>query len=385
MFMEFGKGNWKTAIITGFDAVGQILFGLKDSWARTIWSLTNPGTPFLPDAPMRKSGTASGLDETERATLDVYKETAAKIFNLKLAGLDAEQQAELASARETAAAILAIKGRTLDETEAKNLAAAEKTAAELIKISLENLRKALVDRTSWEMMYSHAKDATEKTKMSLDLLSGMLQDLSTDGAAVWYGFLQATGEITPAAVKAFLEILSMFNSMKTQLEKGYTIPVIVEWFMTGEGIYGKDEEPIYPWTDIGQVPSPTGSGWVDVPGGDWQQNTITGGWRNLKTGENVQYWKDRGYAEGGDFIVPPGFENDSFPMRVQSGEHVTVTPAGLSRAMVYNSGHGGITTPSQVGGSGGDISIVVNNPTPRAAPDSISRELISLNYLGITK
>jgi hypothetical protein len=34
------------------------------------------------------------------------------------------------------------------------------------------------------------------------------------------------------------------------------------------------------------------------------------------------------YAGGADFIVPPGFPNDSFPMRVQSGEHVQVTPAG---------------------------------------------------------
>ncbi len=31
---------------------------------------------------------------------------------------------------------------------------------------------------------------------------------------------------------------------------------------------------------------------------------------------------------GGDFIVPPGFPNDSFPMLVQSGERVRVTPAG---------------------------------------------------------
>jgi hypothetical protein len=32
--------------------------------------------------------------------------------------------------------------------------------------------------------------------------------------------------------------------------------------------------------------------------------------------------------EGGEFTVPPGYENDSFPMRVESGERVSVTPAG---------------------------------------------------------
>jgi hypothetical protein len=33
-------------------------------------------------------------------------------------------------------------------------------------------------------------------------------------------------------------------------------------------------------------------------------------------------------ASGLDFIVPAGFPNDSFPINVQSGEHVSVTPAG---------------------------------------------------------
>lgn len=34
-----------------------------------------------------------------------------------------------------------------------------------------------------------------------------------------------------------------------------------------------------------------------------------------------------GYAAGTNFIVPPGYPNDSYPLRVQSGERVTVTPA----------------------------------------------------------
>ena len=33
-------------------------------------------------------------------------------------------------------------------------------------------------------------------------------------------------------------------------------------------------------------------------------------------------------ANGGDFMVPPGFANDSYPMLVQSGERVKVTPSG---------------------------------------------------------
>lgn len=43
------------------------------------------------------------------------------------------------------------------------------------------------------------------------------------------------------------------------------------------------------------------------------------------------------FAEGTDFIVPPGFPNDSFPMQVESGEHVVVEPRGaVGQQMIHN-------------------------------------------------
>ena len=42
------------------------------------------------------------------------------------------------------------------------------------------------------------------------------------------------------------------------------------------------------------------------------------------------YKVNPGFAEGGSFVVPPNFPNDSYGMGVTSGEHVTVTPAGKS-------------------------------------------------------
>ncbi|HXK36585.1 MAG TPA: hypothetical protein VJ553_03310, partial [Candidatus Paceibacterota bacterium] len=43
------------------------------------------------------------------------------------------------------------------------------------------------------------------------------------------------------------------------------------------------------------------------------------------------------FAQGADFTVPPGYDNDSYPMRVESGEHVTVTPAGQGGGdMIHN-------------------------------------------------
>jgi hypothetical protein len=38
-----------------------------------------------------------------------------------------------------------------------------------------------------------------------------------------------------------------------------------------------------------------------------------------------------GGANGLDFIVPPGYSNDSFPIRAESGEHVQITPANRTQ------------------------------------------------------
>ncbi len=40
------------------------------------------------------------------------------------------------------------------------------------------------------------------------------------------------------------------------------------------------------------------------------------------------------FAGGADFDVPPGFDNDTFPMLAESGEHVTIEPAGAAPAPI---------------------------------------------------
>ena len=42
-----------------------------------------------------------------------------------------------------------------------------------------------------------------------------------------------------------------------------------------------------------------------------------------------------GYANGANFIVPPGYPNDSYMMRVQSGEHVTVDNGGAGSGITF--------------------------------------------------
>lgn len=75
-------------------------------------------------------------------------------------------------------------------------------------------------------------------------------------------------------------------------------------------------------------------------------------------------------AGGADFVVPPGFPNDSFPMRVQSGEHVVVTPAAQGPSFAGGSGGG------RGGGSDAMLAALINNlpgMMARAVRDAMQR------------
>lgn len=70
--------------------------------------------------------------------------------------------------------------------------------------------------------------------------------------------------------------------------------------------------------------------------------TFLGIAENLSTGINQQQYTPLqirgmptgpGFASGGAFTVPQGFPNDTFPMRVSSGEKVAVTPAGQQQKL----------------------------------------------------
>ena len=62
-------------------------------------------------------------------------------------------------------------------------------------------------------------------------------------------------------------------------------------------------------------------------------------------------------AEGGEFVVPPGYPDDSYTVKVQTGEHVRVTPAGQNI--------GGNTITLYVNGSG----------DPKAVANEVMRQL----------
>lgn len=90
--------------------------------------------------------------------------------------------------------------------------------------------------------------------------------------------------------------------------------------------------------------------------------TSTGGWTlsDLQAaGLLPTYYNPYSFAEGADFIVPPGFPNDSFPINVSSGERVIVIP---KEEVSRTTGGGEVGTVQKGGGGGGAVFVVNYSP-----------------------
>ena len=55
-----------------------------------------------------------------------------------------------------------------------------------------------------------------------------------------------------------------------------------------------------------------------------------------------------GFAEGGSFVVPTGFPNDTYLIGLTSGEHVTVVPSGDQQRMPMSGGGNNVTVVLQI-------------------------------------
>jgi hypothetical protein len=148
--------------------------------------------------------------------------------NLTLAALKRQAEETLRESKATPAFIrylenskIAAEALLLTEEEleqqAKDLAAAQ-----------EDLRKALVSQTDWELSYTGAKDAAEMAKLSFDMLGDRIEGLGPEGAQVWNGFLAATGQISPAALEQFVKIETAFQKIRDMVSQHIPVTIIVK-------------------------------------------------------------------------------------------------------------------------------------------------------------
>ncbi len=137
----------------------------------------------------------------------------------------------------------------------------------------------------------------------LKLLSGELtqEDVAREKAV---GFLTKQYELGRITQEQYL---AMLHNLATGADTAASaIKKVGDMIM---GLPDSKDINIRAYTSYGAEPGPAASIPAPAPGSD------SGNYGNQ-------------YSRGGDFIVPPGFENDSYRMRVQTGERVIVIPAG---------------------------------------------------------
>lgn len=218
--------------------------------------------------------------------------------------------------------------------------------------------------TSWEQMYDSAKTAADKTDISTkligDAVSSMATQVSGEGAMVWNGYLAATGKISPAAIVEFVKLENFVRTeipkIQSYLDRGLSVTLAVKMLqqdMSAAGVGGSSAS--------GSTTNP--SDWTFI-GNNVQGFNPGALYYDSKTGAyNIGIPKG---AYGLDYIVPPGFPNDSHMVRAQSGERVQVTPAG------------------QKSQSGTGHTFIFNYPNQTSDPaGDMRRVAISLSALGV--
>lgn len=205
------------------------------------------------------------------------------------------------------------------------------TDEEIQKLNDDMLRGAEAV-TGWQESYTNAKEGSDQFDLSLKLIRTGLQEFGAAGEEVFQSVLLGIGDISPAAVTAYIEMQTVVGNIKKMMEAGFSTDVIVNYVINvknggGTGIPSQGGAAGEFYQLGGNAPTAKSSGnvgksYTDANGISWQQN--------LNSDGSEKGWSKVGIggANGLDMVVPAGYPNDSFPIRAQSGEHVQITPAG---------------------------------------------------------
>jgi hypothetical protein len=196
-----------------------------------------------------------------------------------------------------------------------------------VNTEIEKQTALLKDETGWEVMYTAAQTATEQTKISFDWLGEQLTtqmgDMSLQGGELWQALLMATGEISPAALAAFLQVQADFLKMKEMLEAGIAVPIVAAWYWAqGQtGVAPSREEALAAAGGTPLTPSAGGT----------SQAAINQAWLN--------YWNQGGTRPTGEYLPKLAFGGlfSSFMASVgEQGEEWLVRNAAGSVVVLPN-------------------------------------------------
>jgi len=201
-------------------------------------------------------------------------------------------------------------GDALDRTSEKAAAAAEATRRLALSFSeVDNARLASVLLNDLTTAYREGEISAEEYRAMSAKVASTLGDIpaSQIAASTALFTLQqdyANGKLSlEEYIERVRELGRELNGIPSNIQVMIDIKTSGDAILgqlKGGGIYGGGTPAPRPATNTGRS--------TGTPGG----------------------YREPGFASGGSFVVPPGYPNDSFVMRVSSGEHVQVTPAGKS-------------------------------------------------------
>ena len=169
----------------------------------------------------------------------------------------------------------------------------------------------------------------------LKLSSDELANLATQADKAGLALSGKNLDDARAYAKAMDDLDDSIMGVKVAFSKE-VIPAIVEFMNNGQAVNEAIDRQKLKWMDL--IPALGGVArallWINelngagAPSGATTRNQAISLVNESRLSSADKKNLLGGYANGADFIVPPGYPNDTFPMRVQSGERVQVTPAG---------------------------------------------------------
>lgn len=196
-----------------------------------------------------------------------------------------------------------------------------------IKLFEDTLKEAALT-TDLETSFMNAKDATDQFDLGLKMIRTGLQEFGKAGEETFQSILLGIGDISPAAVTAYIEMQTVVGNIKKMMEAGFSTQVIVDYVInvksgggTGIPVVGGAAGEFYGGSTAPKPKGNAGKSYIDANGLHWQQNLNPDGSEKGWTHSN---------ANGGSWMIPMAFGNEGYIMpggqSASGGETVTVTP-----------------------------------------------------------
>lgn len=137
------------------------------------------------------------------------------------------------------------------------------------------------ERTDWAQQWTSIEEgpdqAAQRGEASFNLLGDKLKELGLEGADIWQGLLEATGQISPEAIRQFAIVETEIQKIKQMAADGIPVDVIVSVAMndlSGMGILpgegGSIANAISDWVKKGTKGGPgTEAAWWSESQGKW--------------------------------------------------------------------------------------------------------------------